>query len=104
MTAAFSWKPTDPVAAFQANAIGAKDVAKWAERMGATVAYSSTDYVFDGKKGSPYLEADVAAPLNVYGITKLAGEHFTAAISTKYFILRVSAPFIVYSRAEPKVG
>ena len=55
------------------------------------MAYVSTDYVFDGKKGAPYLETDVAAPLNAYGITKLAGEHFTAAIAAKHFVLRVSA-------------
>jgi len=81
----------DPIAAFTANAIGAKHVAEWAKRVGATVAYISTDYVFDGKKGSPYLETDAAAPLNVYGITKLAGEHFTSAIGARYFVLRVSA-------------
>ena len=81
----------DPMAAFAANAIGAKNVAEWAKRAGATVAYISTNYFFDGKKGSPYLETDVADPLNAYGITKLAGEHFTAALVERYFVLRVSA-------------
>lgn len=81
----------DPVGAFQANAIGAKHVAEWAKQAGSTVAYVSTDYVFDGKKGASYLETDIAAPLNAYGISKLAGEHFTAGIATKYFVLRVSA-------------
>jgi dTDP-4-dehydrorhamnose reductase len=81
----------DPVGAFYGNAIGAKHVAEWAQREGATVAYISTDYVFDGRKGAPYLETDVAAPLSAYGISKLAGEHFTAAIAAKYFVLRVSA-------------
>lgn len=82
---------SNPVDAFTANGMGAKHVAEWARRAGSTVAYMSTDYVFDGKKGSPYLEGDVTAPLNVYGITKLAAENFTAAIATKYFVLRVSA-------------
>lgn len=81
----------DPAAAFAVNAIGAKNVADWANRAGATVAYISTDYVFDGRKTTPYLESDVAVPLNAYGITKLAGEHYTAAVSQKYFVLRVSA-------------
>jgi dTDP-4-dehydrorhamnose reductase len=81
----------DPAAAFAANGIGAKNVAEWAMRAGATVAYISTDYVFDGAKGTPYVETDLAAPLNVYGITKLAGEHLTAACAEKYFVLRVSA-------------
>ena len=57
----------------------------------ATVAFVSTDYVFDGKKSSPYVETDVASPLNAYGITKLAGEHYTTASCRKHFILRVSA-------------
>jgi dTDP-4-dehydrorhamnose reductase len=81
----------DPAAAFQANGIGAKHVAEWAKRADAAVAYVSTDYVFDGKKNAPYLETDAAAPLNAYGITKLAGEHFTAAIAPRHFLLRVSA-------------
>jgi dTDP-4-dehydrorhamnose reductase len=81
----------DPIRAFHDNAIGAKHVAEWAKRTGATVAYVSTDYVFDGKKGTPYLESDVAVPLNAYGISKLAGEHFTVAIADKHFVLRVSA-------------
>jgi len=81
----------DPVAAFQTNALGAKHVAEWAQRAGSTVSYVSTDYVFDGTKGAPYLETDVASPLNAYGITKLAGEHFTSALAAKHFVLRVSA-------------
>lgn len=81
----------DPMAAFVANAIGAKNVGDWAKRAGATVAYVSTDYVFDGRKGAPYIESDAAAPLNAYGITKLAGEHYSAAANPKYFVLRVSA-------------
>jgi len=81
----------DPAGAFYANAMGAKHVAEWAQRAGAMVAYLSTDYVFDGKKEAPYLEIDAPAPLNAYGVSKLAGEHFTAAIAAKHFVLRVSA-------------
>jgi dTDP-4-dehydrorhamnose reductase len=81
----------DPAGAFAANAIGAKNVADWARRTGATVAYISTDYVFDGRKSAPYVEGDAEAPLNAYGITKLAGEHYTVAASPKHFVLRVSA-------------
>lgn len=66
-------------------------VADWAQKADATVAYISTDYVFDGKKASPYVETDVASPLNAYGISKLAGEHCTAAAVPKHFVLRVSA-------------
>lgn len=81
----------DPESALRANALGAGNIAAWARKAGIAVAYISTDYVFDGQKTSSYIETDVAHPLNVYGITKLAGENFTAALAGKYFVLRVSA-------------
>jgi dTDP-4-dehydrorhamnose reductase len=81
----------DPAAALLANAIGARNVADWARRAGIPVMYVSTDYVFDGKKGAPYVETDAAHPLNAYGISKLAGEHFTASMNEKHFVVRVSA-------------
>jgi dTDP-4-dehydrorhamnose reductase len=81
----------DPAHALQANAIGARNVADWARRAGIPVMYVSTDYVFDGKKGAPYVETDAPNPLNAYGISKLAGEHFTASLAEKHFIIRVSA-------------
>lgn len=55
------------------------------------VIHISTDYVFDGKKGEPYVEGDAPLPLNVYGTAKLAGEHFVRSLNPKHFILRTSA-------------
>lgn len=52
------------------NVEGTRNVAA----LGAPVVYYSTDYVFDGRKGEPYVESDEPAPLSVYGRTKLAGE------------------------------
>jgi dTDP-4-dehydrorhamnose reductase len=56
------------------NAVGAANVATAASAVGARMIYLSTDFVFDGAKGSPYLPDDIARPLGVYGRTKLTGE------------------------------
>lgn len=64
----------DPELAFAVNALGTRHVADGARRVGATVCYLSTDYVFDGTKPVPYLEWDEPDPQSVYGASKLAGE------------------------------
>ena len=51
----------------------------------------STDYVFDGLKGQPYDEKDTTNPLNVYGLSKLSGEHIIQSQLEKYFIFRTSS-------------
>ena len=60
--------------AFLVNCGGAALLADAAARHGIPFIQVSTDYVFDGRKRSPYREDDVPAPLNVYGSSKLAGE------------------------------
>jgi dTDP-4-dehydrorhamnose reductase len=81
----------EPATAFAVNAIGAWHVALAAAGTGATLVHISTDYVFDGTKGSPYTEADLPAPLNVYGASKLAGEHLVRAACSRSLIVRTSA-------------
>ncbi|MFX3624573.1 MAG: dTDP-4-dehydrorhamnose reductase [Ectobacillus sp.] len=76
--------------AFLINAIGARNVAAAAETVKAKLVYMSTDYVFDGKKGAPYDEFDVANPINVYGASKYAGEEMVRAFHSRYFIVRTS--------------
>jgi len=81
----------DPTKAFAINAFGTRNVATTAARLGAIIIHVSTDYVFDGCKGTPYVEKDLPQPLNVYGNTKLAGEYFASSTSPRYFVLRTSA-------------
>lgn len=81
----------DPSQAFAINAAGARDVAMVAESLGAKLIHVSTDYVFDGKTQTPYTEEALPAPLNVYGNTKLSGEMFVRSMSSRHFVVRVSA-------------
>lgn len=72
------------------NDTGAGLLAAAAARIGATVVYPSSDYVFDGTKGTPYLEDDMPAPIGAYGRTKLGGEVSVAAANPRHFIVRTS--------------
>lgn len=77
-------------AALLVNGAGAGHVAAAAAEVGASVVYVSSDYVFDGAKGAPYVETDQTAPLSAYGRTKLAGEEATAAANKRHFVIRSS--------------
>jgi dTDP-4-dehydrorhamnose reductase len=57
-------------------------------RCDAKVVYLSTDYIFDGKKGQPYLEGDSPCPLNAYGRSKLKGEQYVRELSKDSLIIR----------------
>ncbi|MEE9305394.1 MAG: dTDP-4-dehydrorhamnose reductase, partial [bacterium] len=65
---------TEQGRAMAVNAEGTLHVAEAASAVEARVLYVSTDYVFDGRKSTPYTEEDEPAPLNVYGQSKLGGE------------------------------
>lgn len=79
----------DPLKAYRVNALGAKNLAELCAGRDIPLIHISTDYVFDGKKGSPYVEDDAARPLNVYGNTKLAGENYALAACDKTAVVRV---------------
>lgn len=65
-------------------------LAQQCQRLGALLVHFSTDYVFDGAKGSPYLETDNTGPLNIYGQSKLHGEHAVAQQCDRHLIIRTS--------------
>ncbi len=77
-------------AAMKINSEAPAVMAEEAKRLGALFITYSTDYVFDGKKASPYSETDPTAPLNVYGASKLSGERAVEAIGGSYLIFRTS--------------
>ncbi|HXV12660.1 MAG TPA: dTDP-4-dehydrorhamnose reductase [Candidatus Krumholzibacteria bacterium] len=80
----------DPLAAFEVNALGARNVARAAAAAGARLLHVSTDYVFDGEKPSPYGEDDAVRPINAYGVSKLSGEWFVRADCPAHAIVRTS--------------
>jgi dTDP-4-dehydrorhamnose reductase len=80
----------EPEKAYAVNALGARNVALVARDLGAVLIHVSTDYVFDGSKGTPYEETDCPRPLNVYGNTKLAGEYFVRCVLDRHFVVRTS--------------
>ncbi len=76
--------------AFSINAEAVKNLATVCKNSKTTLIHISTDYVFDGKKKTPYLENDATNPINVYGASKLKGEKYIQDICDEYFIFRTS--------------
>ena len=80
--------------AFRVNAVGVRNIAGACLKIGVPFLHISTDYVFDGGKLSkrePYYEEDVPNPINIYGISKLAGEHIVRNYLEKHYIVRSSS-------------
>jgi dTDP-4-dehydrorhamnose reductase len=73
--------------AMQVNGEGVAHLAMATREIGARLVHVSTDYVFDGGKGSPYVEGDAPCPLGIYGESKLAGE-MNATFNPDHLIVR----------------
>ncbi len=76
--------------AFKVNAAGTKNVALGCKEIKAKLIHISTDYIFNGKKRTPYLEDDMPEPLSVYGDSKLKGEQAVQDILKDFIIIRTS--------------
>lgn len=81
---------SEPETAMAVNARAPGLLAEEAHRIGAFLIHYSTDYVFDGQKGSPYIESDYPDPLGVYGRSKLEGEQAIQSVGSNALILRTS--------------
>lgn len=80
----------DADAAYRANRDAPAELARLCEAAGIPLIQISTDYVFDGGKGAPYVETDATAPQGVYGASKLAGEQAVLAGCSRAIVLRTS--------------
>ncbi|WP_270166416.1 dTDP-4-dehydrorhamnose reductase [Paenibacillus sp. SYP-B4298] len=83
----------DPGSAFSVNAIAVHELARFCNARGIVLFHISTDYVMDGTQRTPYTEEEATSPLNMYGVSKVAGEQLLAANHDRYFIFRVSSLF-----------
>ena len=81
---------TDRDRCFAVNAVGVKNIALACRGKGIRIVHFSTDYIFDGRKETPYVEEDEPAPLNVYGASKLEGERFLQAFSDCWLLIRTA--------------
>jgi dTDP-4-dehydrorhamnose reductase len=88
--------------AFAVNASGPGYLAEAAARVGAEMVHISTDYVFDGRKGSPYNELDRADPLSVYGRSKYEGELQVQSAHPSACVLRTAWLYGEYGKSFVK--
>jgi dTDP-4-dehydrorhamnose reductase len=91
----------NPDKAYSVNTIGTQNVALACQKAEAILLYTSTDFVFNGTKGKPYLEWDRPEPINVYGKSKYAGERVVAHLLNQYYIVRTAWLYGEHGRNFP---
>ena len=94
----------NPTLSFAVNALGAANVARAAAEVGAGVVFFSTDYVYGGvgrERGRPHAEGDPPDPLNVYGVSKWAGEQLVAQANPRHLVVRTAG---LYGTATSRKG
>jgi dTDP-4-dehydrorhamnose reductase len=90
----------EPDLAYSINSTAPKIMAEAAEKIKAKFLHISTDYVFDGRKNTPYLETDLTNPLGVYGQSKLRGEEEIKTVNSQAIILRTAWVYGSYGKSN----
>jgi len=75
---------------FRVNALGTRNIALACQRFDTELFYISTDYVFDGEKGKPYVEFDKPNPQSIYAKSKYWGELYIKFLLNRFYIVRSS--------------
>ena len=83
----------EPARAFAVNALFPGRLAELSAELGFTLVHFSTDAVFSGRSSAPYLEEDCPQPINMYGVTKHAGDCLVQAAAARHYLIRVSLQF-----------
>jgi dTDP-4-dehydrorhamnose reductase len=91
----------NPGLAFRVNVLGTWNMAAACAERDIPLFYVSTDFVFDGRKTTPYTEMDATNPLNHYGASKLAGERHVRELCRKHFICRTAWLFGIHGKSFP---
>lgn len=83
----------EPLAAYMVNGLAVRNIAVACRQIDACLVHFSTDYVFDGTAGRPYVESDEPHPISAYGVSKLAGEYYARAYLDESIVIRTSGVF-----------
>ena len=93
-----------PEDAFRANCVAVRDLARVCAAADIRLITFSSDYVFGGEKRTPYAEDDLPHPLQVYGISRLAGEHAALAMAPRHAMVVRTCGLYGTSGAKSKGG
>lgn len=84
---------TEVETAYEANALGPRNLAQACERAGCELLHIGTNYVFDGRREEPYAPFDRPNPESVYARTKLAGEEYVRHLSRRWYVVRTAGVY-----------